>query len=381
MADTPSDVKTTRSSSRKAARSLVSEHPITVLLIDDQPIIAEAVRRMLEDAPEIRLQYCDSASQAIPAALEVQPTVILQDLVMPQSDGLMLVRFFRAHPATRRIPIIVLSTKEEPEIKAKAFANGANDYLVKLPDKVELQARIRYHSLGYIHLLERDEAFEALEESLQKLRDEQEKSERLLLNVLPRPIADRLKAGEVTIAESYSNATVLFGDICGFTEMSSHVGPHELVTMLDRLFSAFDRQVEARGVEKIKTIGDAYMAVSGLPTPCDDHAQAMAEVALDMLREVREYNLAAGSKLEMRIGIHSGPVVAGVIGKHKFAYDLWGDTVNFASRMESHGAPGRIHVSAAVKDLLDDRYVFEPRGEIAVKGKGTVSTYFLVGRK
>ena len=243
-----------RPSGVKSARSFVAEHPVTVLLIDDQPIIAEAVRRMLEDAPEIRLQYCDSAAEAIPTALEVQPTVILQDLVMPQSDGLMLVRFFRAHPQTRRIPIIVLSTKEEPAIKAKAFASGANDYLVKLPDKVELLARIRYHSQGYIHLLERDEAFVALEESLQKLKAEQEKSERLLLNVLPRAIADRLKTGEATIADSYTQATVLFGDICGFTEMSSHVGPRELVAMLDRLFSAFDRKVEARGVEKIKTI-------------------------------------------------------------------------------------------------------------------------------
>lgn len=360
------------------ARSVLSQHRVSVLLVDDQRIIGEAVRRMLVEEKDIEFHFCSEPTRALGMANEVRPTVILQDLVLPDVDGLTLVRFYRANPATRDTPIIVLSTKEEPIIKAEAFANGANDYLVKLPDKVELVARIRYHSMGYIHLLERNEAFAALEESLNQLQAEQEKSERLLLNILPRAIAERLMEGEETIAEQFNEASVLFGDICGFTEFSAASSPRELVELLNEIFSGFDALADKHGVEKIKTIGDAYLAVAGLPVARADHAEATAALALDMLVEIERFRKARGVPLEMRIGIHSGPVVAGVIGKKKFSYDLWGDTVNTASRMESHGAPGRIHVSQATHDRLASGHRFEERGEIAVKGKGSMATYFLL---
>ncbi len=351
-----------------------------VLLVDDQPMIGEAVRRLVAGEPDIALEYCGDANAALAATAAFAPTVILQDLVMPGVDGLDMVRRLRALPTTADVPVIMLSAREEPIVKAQLLEAGASDYLVKLPDRVELVARIRVHSEGYRRLLERNAAFAALEKSLADLQEEREKSERLLLNVLPEPIAARLKEGEATIADAYPSATVLFADLSGFTEYSGRVDARQLVGLLDEIFSAFDRLASAVGVEKIKTIGDAYMAVAGVPVARSDHADAMALMALGMLDAFRDLVQARGIALEVRIGIHSGPVVAGVIGRHKFSYDLWGDTVNTASRMESHGEPSRIHVSPTTRALLGDRFRFADRGEIAVKGKGPMATFFLLGR-
>ena len=351
-----------------------------VLLVDDQAMIGEAVRRLLAGQADIAFEFCHDADAALDVAAAFQPTIILQDLVMPGIDGLDMVRRFRSASATAQVPVIVLSGKEEAVVKAQLLDAGANDYLVKLPDQVELLARIRVHSDAYRRLLERNEAFAALERSMADLRREREKSERLLLNILPETIAARLKDGEATIAESFPTVTVLFADLCGFTEFSQHAEPRQLVAMLDEIFSAFDHLAHAYGVEKIKTIGDAYMAVAGLPVPRADHAAAVADMALGMLDAFRRVMNTRSLALEVRIGIHSGPVVAGVIGRHKFTYDLWGDTVNSASRMESHGEPSRIHVSQATRDLLGKAYRFADRGEITIKGKGPMPTSFLLGR-
>ena len=358
----------------------LARHPITVLLVDDQAMIGEAVRRMLVGEDDIFLHYCQDPAEAIRKAMEVYPTVILLDLVMPEIEGLTLLRFFKANGSTRLIPVVVLSTKEEPKTKAEAFALGANDYLVKLPDRIELVARIRHHSSGYINLLQRNEAYRALERSLEQLRIEQEKSERLLLNILPKAIADRLKQGQNTIADSFPEATILFADLVGFTRLSSQITPAELVRILNEIFSAFDRLVEKHGLEKIKTIGDSYMVGAGLPTPRPDHAEAVAEMALDIVDEMSRFNKINGSPLSMRIGINTGPVVAGVIGTKKFTYDLWGDTVNIASRMESSGVSSCIQVTEATYQKLKDKYVLIRRGSIAVKGKGEMTTYLLAGR-
>jgi len=348
--------------------------------VDDQPMIGEAVRRMLADQPDIAFEFCGEAAHALDTAAEFRPTVILQDLVMPGVDGLDMVRRFRAVAATAQVPVIVLSAREEADVKARLLGAGANDYLVKLPDQVELVARIRVHSDAHRRLLERDAAFEALQRSLADLEREQEKSERLLLNILPEQIATRLKNGEATIAESFPCVSVLFADISGFTEFSQHVDARHLVSLLDEIFSAFDQLARSHGVEKIKTIGDAYMAVAGLPVPREDHAAAVASTALGMQEAFAGVMRARGLALDLRIGIHSGPVAAGVIGRHKFSYDLWGDTVNLASRMESHGEPARIHVSQTTRDLLGDAFRFTDRGEIDVKGKGATRTFFLLGR-
>lgn len=354
--------------------------PHRVLLVDDQAMIGEAVRRLLATDPGITLEFCRDGRAALEAAERFRPSVILQDLVMPGIDGLDLVRHYRARPATAHVPVIMLSAQEEPVVKAQLLGAGANDYLIKLPDSVELVARVRVHSEAYHRLLERDAAFAALERSLGELKLEREKSERLLLSILPQKIAERLKNGEAKIAETFGETTVMFADLAGFTEFSQHVDARHLVEVLDDIFSTFDGVAEAWGVEKIKTIGDAYMAVAGLPVPRADHAAAVASLALGMQDAFRSLMERRGLALQLRIGIHSGPVVAGVIGTHKFAYDLWGDTVNLASRMESHGESGRIHVSAATRALLGERFLFEERGEVVIKGKGPMRTFFLLGR-
>jgi class 3 adenylate cyclase len=206
-------------------------------------------------------------------------------------------------------------------------------------------------------------------------------SERLLLNILPKSIADRLKRHEGPIAEAHEDVTVLFADVVDFTPFVERTEPARVVAVLDEIFSAFDHLAERHGLEKIKTIGDAYMVVAGLPTPRADHVEAMAEMALDMQDALGHLSELLGLDLAIRIGMDSGSVIAGVIGRHKFIYDLWGDTVNTASRMESSGLPGRIQVTASIHERLLDRYRFEERGPIEVKGKGQLQAYMLVGRR
>jgi class 3 adenylate cyclase len=220
----------------------------------------------------------------------------------------------------------------------------------------------------------------ALDEAHRLLLAEQERSEGLLLNVLPAPIADRLKQGEQVIADRFPEVTVLFADLVDFTASSDRSSPERVVQVLADLFTAFDRLAARHGLEKIKTVGDAYMVAGGLPVPRPDHAQAVAEMALAVQEEAGRHRDPAGRPLQVRIGIDSGPVVAGVIGTAKFSYDLWGDTVNTASRMESTGVAGCIQVTDRAHRRLRDRYRFERRGPVQVKGKGELVTWFLVGR-
>ena len=210
-----------------------------------------------------------------------------------------------------------------------------------------------------------------------ELQAEKEKSEHLLLNILPQPIAHRLKQQESTIADHFAEVTVLFADIVDFTRMSTELSPQALVSMLNEIFSTFDGLAEKHGLEKIKTIGDAYMVVGGLPEHRDDHARAIAEMALDMQSAIVILSEQHERPFKMRIGVNTGPVIAGVIGKKKFIYDLWGDTVNIASRMESAGIAGQIQVTQATYKALKEGYTFDYRGEIAVKGKGLMETYLL----
>jgi class 3 adenylate cyclase len=210
---------------------------------------------------------------------------------------------------------------------------------------------------------------------------EQQRSERLLLNVLPAPIAARLKQGEELIADDFAEVTVLFADIVDFTPHSARLSPQQVVQTLNDLFSTFDQLARRHGLEKVKTIGDAYMVAGGLPDPRPDHAQAVAEMALAMRQEAAKRTDPSGRPLQVRIGLDSGPVVAGVIGTAKFSYDLWGDTVNTASRMESQGLPGCIQVTDRTWKRLGDGYRFQRRGPVQVKGKGALVTYFLLGTK
>jgi adenylate cyclase len=263
-------------------------------------------------------------------------------------------------------PIVFLAVTDLPSQVKAQLLNGVVSDLALMIVVVRLGEAVRTRR--------------ALDQAHALLLAEQERSEGLLLNVLPAPIAARLKRGEQIIADDFAEVTVLFADLVDFTRRSRDATPERVVQILDDLFSALDKLAERYGLEKIKTVGDAYMVVGGLPEPRPDHARAVADMALAVREEVPRHLDPAGQPLAARIGIDTGPVVAGVIGRRKFSYDLWGDTVNVASRMESTGVPGCIQVTDRVHRALGDGYRFERRGPVQVKGKGELVTWFLAGR-
>jgi class 3 adenylate cyclase len=224
-------------------------------------------------------------------------------------------------------------------------------------------------------------AFQVINRAERNLAIERDRSDRLLTNILPVPIAERLKQSHELIADDFAETTVLFADIVGFTRFTETVSPKQLISLLNLVFTKFDDLSQKHRAEKIKTIGDAYMAVAGVPIQSSNHAEQMAALALDMQQVIARHNRDTGQSLQIRIGLHSGPVVAGVIGKQKFAYDLWGDTVNTAARMESHGIPGEIQVTPETQALLKPNYNLEERGWIDIKGKGLLQVYLLKGKR
>ncbi|HEY9873504.1 MAG TPA: adenylate/guanylate cyclase domain-containing protein [Candidatus Obscuribacterales bacterium] len=272
----------------------------------------------------------------------------------------------------------ILGSKFEQECRqavAKQVSVSFEELYPKLSRWFEVRVFPSYAGLSvFLHDITRRKAVEVA------LEFQKEQSDRLLLNILPEPIAQRLKLLETNIADSFAEVTIMFADLVNFTQLASQLSPTELVSLLNQIFSTFDHLSEKHGLEKIKTIGDAYMVVGGLPMPQSDHAEAIAEMALDMQQAIEEFNTAKGTNFSLRIGINTGPVVAGVIGTKKFSYDLWGDAVNTASRMESHGVVGGIQVTETTYQLLRDKYLFEDRGLIQVKGKGEMNAYLLIGR-
>ncbi len=299
--------------------------------------------------------------------------LVLLDIMMPEMDGYEVLKIVGDDSELRNIPIIVITAVDELDSVVRCIELGADDYLVKPFIKPLLHARVGA-------CLEKKRFRDREQESLRRLQEAQERSERLLLSILPEPIAARLKGGEGCIAEEFPEATIVFADISDFARISRDMSPTETVQFLNSVFTVFDSLAERHGLEKIKTIGDAYMAVAGLPVPRTDHAEAAAEMALSMQAEMARLSQGISGSLSLRVGIHTGSVVAGVIGSTKFSYDLWGDTVNVASAMESDGLPGAIQVSATTCERLRERYILEERGTFYVKGKGDVTTYLLTGR-
>jgi class 3 adenylate cyclase len=299
--------------------------------------------------------------------------LVLLDIMMPEINGYQVLQHLKSDDNISHIPVIMLSALEEIDHVVRCIEMGAEDYLHKPFDPVLLRARIGA-CLEKKRLRDREHAY------IRQLRAEREKSEQLLLNILPSLIAGRLKRGENPIVDNFPDVTVLFADLVGFTQLSAQIIASELIGSLNEIFTIFDELAEQHDLEKIKTIGDSYMVVGGLPTPRSDHAEAVARMALDMLKGIAKINSRKGQALSLRIGIHTGPVIAGVIGTRKFIYDLWGDTVNIASRMESHGLPDCIQVTETTQALLSGKFVFEKRGLIEVKGKGEMITYFLKDR-
>lgn len=296
--------------------------------------------------------------------------IVLLDLVMPGLDGYQVLTRIKSDPALADIRVIMLSALDQEEGVARCIEAGADDFIAKPFNSVFLRARLGV-CLEKKLLRDRERQF------LEDIQSEREKSDRLLLNVLPRSIAERLKQGETMIADHFDCATVLFADLVGFTPLSRRTPPLELVDLLNEIFSRFDKLAAELGLEKIKTIGDAYMVVAGVPVPRHDHAHAAAALALRIRDELAAINAARGLTLNLRAGLHSGPVVAGIIGQNKFSYDLWGDTVNTASRMESSSIPGEIQISAATAALLGDAFNIKARGRVSIKGLGEMDTWTL----
>jgi class 3 adenylate cyclase len=347
-----------------------------VLVVDDNEMNRDLLSRRLQRQGHQVVNVADG-QQAL-HQIQAQPfDLVLLDVMMPEMNGYQVLEQLKADPNLRHIPVIMISALDDIDSVVRCIELGAEDYLFKPFNPTLLKARIGA-------CLEKKRLRDQEQAMLKQLQIEQEKSERLLLNVLPQSIADRLKQGQHTIADNFANVTVLFADIVNFTELAATLSPADLVQLLNQIFSTFDYLVEQRGLEKIKTIGDAYLVVGGLPIPRADHAEAIAELALAMQQAIAQFTLPGAGDMQplaMRIGINTGPVGAGVIGTTKFAYDLWGDTVNTASRMESHGLPGKIQVTAHTYDLLKGTYMFEQRGAIDVKGKGEMMTYLLTGKR
>ncbi|MES3020866.1 MAG: adenylate/guanylate cyclase domain-containing protein [Pseudomonadota bacterium] len=344
----------------------------SVLVVDDNALNRDLLARRLQRQGHV-VTLAEDGLQALEMLRTVPFDLVLLDIMMPQMNGYQVLENLKADEKLRHIPVIMISALDDIDSVVRCIELGAEDYLPKPFNPVLLKARISA-CLEKKRLRDKEQAY------LQALGHEKEKSERLLLNILPKAIAQRLKNGETTIADSFAEVTVMFADLVGFTKLSAHLSPAELVELLNEIFSAFDGMAERYGLEKIKTIGDAYMVVGGLPTPSDNHADAIADMALDIQAAMNKMRTKGGEALGIRIGIHTGPVEAGVIGTKKFTYDLWGDTVNTASRMESHGVSGAIQVTAATYGRLRDKYIFEERGVIPVKGKGDMLTYLLVAR-
>jgi adenylate cyclase len=342
-----------------------------ILAIDDNESNRDLLsRRLLHEGHAVVV--ASSGRQALEILANQSFDLILLDVLMPEMNGIEVLERLKADERWRHTPVIMISGLSETDAVIRCIELGAEDYLPKPFNHVLLRARIGA-------CLERVRWRNRERDYLARLQAEKERSEALLRNILPQEIVLRLNAGDTIIADRFESVSILFADVVGFTPAAAAMPPTRVVERLNQIFTAFDALTARLGVEKIKTIGDAYMAATGLPKPRPDHAEVMAEFALGMLDALDRVNDADdGISFQIRIGMHTGPVVAGIIGSHKFIYDVWGDTVNFASRLESHGLPRRVQVSEAMKRALEHKYAFEPRGRIALKGRGKTATFLLV---
>jgi adenylate cyclase len=337
-----------------------------ILVVDDNSSNRDLLFRRLSR----EVTKAESGRKALTILAVEDFDLVLLDLMMPDLNGFQILQRLKADERLHDVPVIMVSGLQETDSVIRCIEAGAEDYLPKPFNPVLLRARISA-------CLERKRWRDRERRYVERIELEKAKHEALLRNILPGEIVTRLNDGEVVIADRVEEATILFADLVGFSAIASRLPPARLVARLNGIFSEFDALCRRWQIEKIKPIGDAYMAAAGLPQPRADHATVIAEFALAMLDALEAGNASSEIPFEVRIGIHTGPV----IGSHRFLYDVRGDTVNLASRLESHGAPGRIHVSERTRQLLQRGYGFESRGLIDLKGIGPMSTSFLTGRK
>jgi class 3 adenylate cyclase len=340
-----------------------------ILIVDDSADLRALLSTQLK-ALGLNSEQTENGREAMQKLAEKPFDLVLLDIVMPEMDGYQVLSAIKSDFRLRHIPVIVISAVDEIDSVVRCIQLGAEDYLPKPFNSILLKARVGA-SLERKRLRDQEQVF------IRKIELEQQKSDSLLLNIMPESIAIRLKAGEQVIADTHDAVTVMFTDIVNFTNLSKNMTAQDLVQQLDSIISRYDALAIRFGVEKIKTIGDGVMLVCGMPLPNENHASIMAKLALTLQQEIRKFSFHKNVPLELRIGIHSGPVVAGVLGSQKLAYDLWGETVNIASRMESQGLPGRIQVSDTTYQLTNTEFLFEERGRIDIRGVGEMITYFL----
>jgi class 3 adenylate cyclase len=333
-----------------------------VLLVDDE----EQNRMLLRDPLQLNGFEVIEAENGIKALQKVDeqtPDVILLDLMMPKMDGFEVCRRLKERKDTAHVPILMLTALSERKERLTGIAAGANDFLTKPVDVHDVILRVG-------NAVERKKLHD-------QLQAEREKSEQLLRNMLPYPVVERMKNGEMNIADYHPDVTVLVADLVGFTALAAAIDPIEVVNLLNEIFSAFDLASEQHGVEKIKTIGDAYMVAGGIYSHESDHPETIAELAMVLQKQLERINDQYNTTIQMRVGINTGPLVAGVIGRKTFAYDVWGDTVNLACRLESSGQPGRIQVSESTYTRLKDKYNLEQRELAETEGQEFRTAFWL----
>ena len=344
-------------------------HKMNILVVDDHEDNLDLVLALLEDHGYESLHTAMDGKKAIQLIEDHRHIdLVLLDINMPVMNGYEVLEYMQVKENLRIIPVIMVTALDQLDSVIRCIESGAEDYLTKPVEETLLRARVGA-SLERKYLRDQERRL------FQQVEREKRKSETVLYNVLPRSIAERLKKGEDNIAEDIADATVLFADLVGFTKLSSQISPDTLLYLLNHIFSAFDKMVVDFQLEKIKTIGDSYMVVVGIAPNVENHEKNCLEFAYACLRYMNQFNEDHNMSLKLRIGMHSGPVVAGVIGQTRFAYDLWGETVNLASRMESLGLPGNIQVAEETLKRLPGQNGFMPRGIIEVKGKGVMTTY------
>ncbi len=364
-----------------------------ILIVDDIEANVLLLERMLRGAGYVSVRSTMDPNEVCNLHSKNRYDLILLDLQMPDIDGFQVMENLKELETSGYLPVLVITA--QPDHKLRALKAGAKDFITKPFDLAEVL--IRVYNMLEVRLLHLE-----TKRLYDRVSSEQKESERLLFNILPRTITERLKArSKVTvdrrssqristpwdgdsfaevIVDSFTDVTVLFADIVGFTKFSESVSAEVLVGVLNDVFTRFDSIADKRGLEKIKTIGDSYMAVAGLPIPATDHIERAAHMTLDMMEALSLFNEYSGYNLKMRIGLDTGSVVAGVIGRRKFLYDLWGDVVNTASRMESYSEPDRIQVTDSARRQLGEPFIFEKRAILNIKGKGKMVTWFLNGR-
>jgi class 3 adenylate cyclase len=344
-----------------------------ILVIDDNASNRDLLARQLaRDGHAV--ETAASGKEGLAFAAGRSFDLILLDVLMPEMSGYEVLNRLKHDRHTAEIPVIMISALDEMDSIVRCIEAGAVDYLPKPFAPALLRARIR-SSLENKLLRDRERAM------MEEIRLAKERNESLLLSILPKAVVERINDGAGMVADHIPEATIVFADIVNFTPFSGKLAPADVVGVLNRIFSAFDRLVDQHGAEKIKTIGDGYMVAVGIPEPREDHAAVAARLSLAMLDTLAAIRAEIGAPIELRVGVHTGPAVAGVIGERKFVYDIWGTTVNIASRMESHGAPDRVHVSKTVADRLAGKFTFVPRGAVEVKGAGLMETFWLEAKK